>query len=109
MINILQFMFLLLTTVFKLSKPGGTKSIIAENICLRQQLITINRTRERSPNLSHWCRFLLAVSASQIRPKRLSRIAIILKPATLIKIHKAFVKRKYRLLLIYLKLNTRLK
>ena len=90
MINILQFMFLLITAVFKLSKPGGAKAIIAGNICLRQQLITINRTRERAPNLSHWERFILAISVSIIKARRLSRIAVILKPTTLIKIHKAF-------------------
>ena len=96
MINILQFIFLLLTTVFKFSKPGGAKAIVAENICLRQQLITLTRTRERSPNLSHWDRFILALCASLINAKRLSRISIILKPATLIKIHKALVRCKYR-------------
>ena len=36
--------------------------------------------------------------ASMISPKRLARIAIILRPATFLKFHKALVKRKYKLL-----------
>ena len=36
--------------------------------------------------------------AGMVSTKRLSRIAIAIKPATLLKFHRAFVKRKYRLL-----------
>ena len=36
----------------KLLRPGGLKSIAAENLILRQQLIVINRNRQRSPRLT---------------------------------------------------------
>ncbi len=96
MINLLQLMFMLITALLKIKKQGGTKALVAENICLRQQLIILNKNRQRSPNLTHLDRLVFAISAELINAKRLSRLAILLKPATLIKIHKAFAMKKYK-------------
>ena len=41
----------LLRAVLIVLKPNGTKSLIAENIAPRQQLITIQRKRKRAPTL----------------------------------------------------------
>ena len=41
---------------------------------------------------------IFGILTTMINPKRLRRIAIALKPATLLKFHKALVQRKYRLL-----------
>jgi len=42
-------------TLLKLLKPGGLKKVVAENLALKQQLITINRTQKRAPKLiDHW-------------------------------------------------------
>ena len=38
--------------ILRLIKPGGTKAIAAENIMLRQQLISLSRNRKRSPKLN---------------------------------------------------------
>ena len=81
-----------------LLRPGGAKAIAAENIALRQQLISLSRQNKRSPKLTTSDRILFGLLASWIKPKRLSKIAILLKPATILKFHKALVKRKYHLL-----------
>ncbi len=35
--------------MIKLLRPGGAKAVAAENIALRQQLITLSRQNKRSP------------------------------------------------------------
>lgn len=65
---------------------------------LRQQLIRLSRRYKRSPKLTSSDRILFALLGGWIKPKRLSRILILLKPATLLKFHKALVERKYHLL-----------
>jgi len=78
--------------------PNGVRSIAAENLTLRKQLIVLGRHQKRSPKLSTLDRIIFGILSSMINEKRLSRVAIILKPATLLKFHKALVKRKYHLL-----------
>ncbi|MDA9982824.1 helix-turn-helix domain-containing protein, partial [Gammaproteobacteria bacterium] len=50
----------LLTTLAKLLGPGGAKAIVADSLLLKQQLIVINRSRRRAPNLTIIDRLLLA-------------------------------------------------
>jgi len=42
----------ILFTLLKLCKPAGVKSLVAANIALRQQLITLSRIRNRAPSLT---------------------------------------------------------
>ena len=37
----------LLTTIAKLMGPGGAKAIVANSLLMKQQLLAINRTRQR--------------------------------------------------------------
>lgn len=90
---ILTFYFLRNLAI--LIKPGGRKSLVAENIMLRKQLIFLSRHRKRAPNLNQWQRLLLSFLTAIINPKRLLKISIIIKPSLLIKFHKALIKRKY--------------
>ena len=60
--DIIFLLFLLLTTIGKLLRPGGNKTIIAENLLLKQQLIIHSRARQRAPNLSAKDRALLGFS-----------------------------------------------
>jgi len=90
---ILTFYFL--RTVLMLVNKGGTKRLIAENIILRKQLIIVSRQRNRAPNLGLWDRLCFAFLTALVSTKRLPKIAIVIKPSTLIKFHKAMVKRKY--------------
>jgi hypothetical protein len=58
--KILLLMFAhLLTTVAKLLTPGGAKAIIADSLVMKQQLLIINRSRRRAPNLTATDRMLL--------------------------------------------------
>ncbi len=43
-------------------------------------------------------RLFFAIFAHYINPSRLAKSAIIIKPATILKFHKAFIKQKYKLL-----------
>jgi len=42
----------LFVTVVKLLRPGGVRTVAAESLLLRQQLIVSNRSRQRAPNLA---------------------------------------------------------
>jgi putative transposase len=98
MINSIKILHILLVTFIKLLCPGGRKSIIAENVALRQQLILLGRNRERAPNLSYSSRLIFGFVTSFIRPHRLQKIAIIISPSTLLKFHQVLVKKKYSLI-----------
>ena len=88
----------LLTTIARLAGPGGARSVVAESVLVKQQLLILNRTRKRAPNLRLTDRIVAGVCALLIRPTRLVRAAIVLKPATLFRLHRALKTRKYRLL-----------
>src|SRR4029077_15921318 len=95
MINFLRFIFYFITAVIKLSRPGGVKAMAAENMLLRQQLITLSRNQKRSPRLTMSIRLIYGILVSFINPRRLSRLSIVIKPSTLLRFHKALVNRKY--------------
>ena len=88
----------LLTTIARFAGPGGARSVVAESVLLKQQLLILNRSRKRAPNLRFTDRIVAGVFGLLVRPRRLVRSAIILKPATLFRIHRAPKTRKYRLL-----------
>lgn len=87
----------LLVTVAKLARPGGLGAVAAESLAVKNQLLIMKRAR-RSPNLTSWDRLVLGICALFVSPKRLSKMAVILKPSTLLSFHRALVKRKYSLL-----------
>jgi len=95
MIEKIQLLVHLFVTLAKLIRPGGIKAVMAENLLLKQQLITVTRQRSRAPRLISFDRVLFGYLAFFISKKRLQKIAIILKPVTLLKFHQALVKRKY--------------
>lgn len=92
----LQLLFYSISILLKLLQPGGAKAIIAENIMLKKQLVILNRSRRRSPKLSVLDRIMFGFFTSLINLQRLSKICIVLKPATLLNFHKILVKKKYR-------------
>jgi len=87
-----------LATLVHLLGPGGVRSIVAESLILKHQLLIVNRYRQRSPNLCTSDRILAGLMALLVRPTRLFRSAIVLKPSTLLGLHKALSKQKYRVL-----------
>ena len=96
--NLLALFIHLIATLARLLGPGGVRSLVAESLLLKHQLLIVNRSRQRSPNRSAWDRILVGWMALFVLPTRLVRSAIVLKPSTLLAIHKAMSKRKYRLL-----------
>jgi putative transposase len=88
----------LAATVIKLMKPGGTRAVVAESLILKQQLVVLNRSRKRAPHLKAWDRILLGMTMLIVNPRRIRKLAAVIKPATLFKFHVALKKRKYRLL-----------
>jgi transposase InsO family protein len=88
----------LIATVVKLLRPGGARAVVAESLLLKHQLLILNRSRTRAPNLRPIDRVIAGLCAGLMRPSRLLRSAIVLQPATIMAFHRALVKRKYRLL-----------
>src|SRR6476660_3562322 len=87
-----------LVTLARLLGPGGVRSIVAESLILKHQLLIVTRSRQRSPNLCTSDRILAGLMALLVRPSRLLRSAIALKPSTLLALHKALSNGKYRML-----------
>src|SRR3989441_3783165 len=88
----------LITTVARLAGPGGARSVVAESVLVKQQLLILNRPRRRSPNLRASDRIVAGLCALLMRLGRLIRSAIVLKPSTVLSFHQALKERKYRLL-----------
>jgi len=88
----------LVVTIARLLRPGGARSVVAESLLVKHQLLIINRARVRAPALRPTDRVIAGLCAMLIHPTRLLRSAIILKPATILSFHRTLVKHKYRLL-----------
>src|ERR1035441_6326225 len=73
-----------LATLARLWGPGGIRSVVAESVLVKQQLLILNRSRQRSPNLLTSDRLVAGLCALLIRPARLIRSAIVLRPSTLL-------------------------
>jgi len=39
-----------LATVARLAGPGGARSVVAESVLIKHELLILNRSRKRSPN-----------------------------------------------------------
>jgi transposase InsO family protein len=94
--DLIYLLFTLLTTLAKLLRPRGSRTVIAENLLLKQQLIIHSRSRQRAPNLTTQDRALLGFLSLFLKPRRIARSAIIIKPSTLLSFHNALKNRKYR-------------
>jgi putative transposase len=88
----------LLVTIARLFGPGGVRSVVAESLLVKHQLLIINRSRARAPDLRPSDRVIVGLCTIFMRATRLLRSAIVLKPSTILTFHRALVKRKYRLL-----------
>ena len=79
----------LAVTAAKLCRPGGVRAVIAENLLLKQQLIVLRRSRQRAPNLRVGDRLLCGFGALFLSPGRIRKVAIGLRPSTLLTFHQA--------------------
>jgi hypothetical protein len=88
----------LVVTVARLVRPGGLRSLVAESVLVRHQLLVLNRGRKRAPNLRAADRIIAGLCTLFMRQSRVLRSAIALKPSTLLHLHSVLRKRKYRML-----------
>jgi hypothetical protein len=61
--DLVVLFFHLLTTVARLAGPGGARSVVAESVLVKQQLLILNRSRTRAPHLRLADRFVVGVCA----------------------------------------------
>jgi transposase InsO family protein len=88
----------MVTTILRLLRPGGLRAVVAESVLAKHQLLILNRSGQRAPNLRVLDRLIAGLCSLWINPNRLRRVAIVFKPSTLLSFHRALVKRKYQLL-----------
>jgi hypothetical protein len=62
--------------------------VVAESVLVRHQLLILNRGRQRAPNLRVADRFIAGVCTLFICRARLLRSAIVLRPSTLLHLHR---------------------
>ena len=88
----------LLSTIAKLLGPGGPKSVVAQSLLMKQQLLIVNRSRRRAPRLSAFDRLQLGFWSLFLNPRHIRRATVIVRLSTLFKLHDILKKRKFRLL-----------
>src|SRR5450755_3216134 len=98
MLEIFEIVAHLLATVVRVAVPGGVRAVIVESLLHKHQLLVLSRSRKRASRLTPWDRLLFGIGAFLICPKRLPKIAIGIRPSTLLSFHRALSQRKYRLL-----------
>jgi len=86
----------LITTIARLLGPGGARTVVADSLLMKQQLLVISRSRQRAPNLTALDRFLFGFLSLFVNPRHIVRSAVIIKPSTLLRFHEALVKCKYQ-------------
>ena len=69
----------LLVTLARLAGRGGVRSVVAESLAVKHQLLIMKRSQRRAPNLTSWDRLLLGFWTLLVSPKRLRKIAVIMK------------------------------
>lgn len=94
---VFHIIYALIHAYFRLIGPNHKRRLLAEIIVLKAQLIIARRKYPRSPSLGPIQRFTLGVAFLFIPVNRLSRYAIIVKPATIVKFHRWLVQKKYSL------------
>jgi len=84
----------LLTTLVRLVQPGGVRSVVAQSLVLKHQLLVLQRRRKRAPRLTPWDRLLFGLCSLWLSSNRHARISIALRPSTFLRFHDALVRCK---------------
>ena len=88
----------LIVILARLTRPRGLRSVVAESVLVRHQLLILSRGRKRAPHLRATDRIIAGLCTLFMRPTRILRSAIGLRPSTLLHLHNVLKKRKYRIL-----------
>ena len=81
----------IIVTISRVTRPGGVRSVIAESVLLKHQLLVARARRVGFRNTEQ-------NPARASDPRSEDWVAIVLKPSTLLNFHRALVRRKYQLL-----------
>ena len=81
------FVHVIVTSV-RLLRPGGLRSVVAESALVRHQLLILNRGRKRAHNLYASDRIIAGLFTLLMRPARVLRNGIVLRPSTLMHFHQ---------------------
>jgi putative transposase len=87
--NLLLTLLHLAVLAARLSGPGGVRAVIAENLLVKQQLIVLRRARRRAPTLTWSVRLLCGFTSLFLNPAGIQKLAIALRPSTLMACHQA--------------------
>src|SRR6516165_8463962 len=87
-----------IVTVIRLIRPGGLRAVVVESALTRHQILILNRSRKRAPNLRVSDRLIAGLCTLLMHPSRMRRCGIVLKPSTLLHFHHVLTKRKYHML-----------
>jgi len=92
-----DFCRLWLYAYFRQQLPGGKKSLVAENIFLRQQLAILRRKQgfRKCPRLNNHDKIIFGVLGGLLSKVQLLRSAVIIRPSTVLKLHRLLVNAKY--------------
>ncbi len=94
--DLLVLLVHLLTTLARLLGPGGARAVVAETLLIKHQLLILNRSRRRAPNLTAMDRSVMGLCTLFMNPRRFHKVAATLKPATLLGFHRMLKAGKYR-------------
>jgi hypothetical protein len=61
-------------TLMRTLRPGGVRAVVAESVLAQHQLLIINRSRRRAPNLRVLDRIVAGFCSMWIRSRRLRRV-----------------------------------
>ena len=76
------------STILSFCRRGGLRSVVAEMVLLRAQLIILKRKSPKVSKLTPLQRFILGSAVHFIPKGRIGKISILLSPATILKFHK---------------------
>src|SRR5215831_2003780 len=62
-----------IVTVVRLLRPGGLRAVVAESALTRHQLLILNRSRKRAPNLRVSDRIIAGLCTLLMHPSRMVR------------------------------------
>ena len=75
----------LIITTIRIIAPGGARAVVAESLLLKHQLLVLNRSRKKAPRLRALDRVLLGLSAVLVSPQRVLKVAVAIRPVTLLR------------------------
>src|SRR5438034_9242551 len=96
--DILTLFLHAIVTIIRLGQPGVLRSVVAESVLMRHQVLILESWSEACAQPSGLGSNHCGLCTLLMRPARVLRSAVVLKTSTLLHFHKMLIKQKYRLL-----------